>query len=247
MKKSIATLLLMIIFMSGLGALAALLLYNGFIRFNYPSLKEYPVQGIDVSNHQNEIDWSKMDRRSVRFAFIKATEGGDFKDKSFERNWEAAKEQGIVVGAYHFFTFCKSGEEQARNFIESVPVEDNMLPPAIDLEYGGNCKLTKSREELLADIHVFVNIIEEHYSQRMVIYVLEDFYRDFLVGEFPDNYYWLRGVYRKPVEHSQDWTFWQHSNRGRMSGVEGFIDLNVFKGTEEEFEKLLKRTSFLPY
>lgn len=239
--------MLMVIFMSGLAALAALLLYNGFIRFNYPSFKEHPVQGVDVSNHQNEIDWSKLDKSRVRFAFIKSTEGGDFKDKSFERNWKAAKEQGIVVGAYHFFTFCKSGEEQARNFIESVPVEANMLPPAIDLEYGGNCKLTKSKEELLTDIRVFIRIVEEHYSQRMIIYVLEDFYNDFLIGEFPDNHYWFRGVYRKPkTDHGQEWTFWQHSNRGRMDGVDGFIDLNVYKGSEEEFAGLLKSAAVLP-
>ena len=238
--------MLMVVFMSGLAGLAAFLLYNGFIRFNYPSFKEHPVQGVDVSNHQNEIDWSKLDKNRVRFAFIKATEGGDFKDKSFERNWKGAKEQGIVVGAYHFFTFCKSGEEQARNFIESVPVEENMLPPAIDLEYGGNCKLTKSKEELLTDIRIFINIIEEHYSQRMIIYVLEDFYKDFLVGEFPDNHYWFRGVYRKPkTDHGQEWTFWQHSNRGRMDGVDGFIDLNVYKGSEEEFSGLLKSSVVL--
>lgn len=244
MKKHIATFFLMVIFMSGLAGLAAYLLYNGYIRFNYPSLNEYPIQGIDVSNHQKEIDWTKLDKQCVKFAFIKATEGGDFKDKSFERNWKNAREQGVVVGAYHFFTFCRSGEEQARNFIESVPKDETMLPPAIDLEYGGNCKLTKSKEELLADIRIFMQIVEEHYSRRMIIYVLDDFYQDFLIGEFPDNYYWIRDVYSKPKNnHGYQWSFWQHSNRGRLDGIEGFVDLNVYRDSEENFFKLLKSHS----
>lgn len=224
----------------GMGALAAYLLYNGFLRFNYPSFKEYPVQGIDVSNHQNEIDWGKLDKKRVQFALIKATEGGDFKDKSFTKNWQRAREQGIVVGAYHFFTFCKSGEEQAWNYIESVPILPNTLPPAIDLEYSGNCKLTKTKEELLRDIDVFVEIVEKHYQRKVLIYVLDNFYNDFLVGKYPDNPLWLRDVYRKPViTDNRVWAFWQYSNRGRLDGIEGFVDLNVFNGSKEEFQSLL--------
>lgn len=240
MRKNIVIFFVMVIFMSGLAGLAAFLLYNGYVRFNYPSLKEYPVQGLDVSNHQGEIDWKKVDKKCVRFSFIKATEGRDFKDKSFERNWENAKKQNIIVGAYHFFTFCRSGEEQARNFIESVPNDGNMLPPAIDLEYSGNCKLTKTKQELLSDIHTFIDIIEKHYSRRVIIYVIDDFYRDYLEGEFPDNPYWLRGIYGKPETNpTYNWTFWQYSNRGRMDGIEGFVDLNVFKGTEDDFFRFL--------
>jgi len=240
MKKHIATSLLMIICMAGIGALAAFLLYAGFLRFNYPSFSEYPVQGIDVSNHQNEIDWEKVDKHQVQFAFIKATEGGDFKDKSFIRNWVNARREGIVVGAYHFFTFCKSGEEQAQNFIETVPVEDNTLPPAIDLEYSGNCKLTKTTEELLSDITVFINILEEHYNKKVIIYVTEDFYNNILFDKYLDNPLWLRDIYAKPkTSNNRTWTFWQFGNRGKLSGIETFVDLNVYSGSTSEFQKLL--------
>lgn len=58
-------------------------LHNGYIRLNYPSIYKYPVQGIDVSHHQNEIEWNKIDKSKIRFVFIKATEGGDFKEKLF--------------------------------------------------------------------------------------------------------------------------------------------------------------------
>lgn len=243
MKKRIAITLIMITCMAGIGILAAFLLYSGFIRFNYPSFSEFPVQGIDVSNHQKEIDWKKIDKHQVRFAFIKATEGGDFKDKSFFKNWENARKQGIIVGAYHFFTFCKSGIEQALNFIETVPVENNTLPPAIDLEYSGNCKLTKTKDELLSDITVFIDTLEKHYNKKVIIYVTEDFYKDILFDKYLDNPLWLRNIYTKPQTYNaRKWTFWQFGNRGKLKGIETFVDLNVYFGTEREFNDLINYT-----
>ncbi|AQT43495.1 lysozyme [Bartonella apihabitans] len=66
------------------------------------SLDNYPVRGIDVSHHQGEIDWHKIKSQNISFAYIKATEGGDFKDPQFKKNWDHALEAGLRVGAYHF-------------------------------------------------------------------------------------------------------------------------------------------------
>lgn len=241
MKKYIIRTLLLVITMLGLFTLIIVLLLNGFIRFNNPSLTDYPIQGIDVSNHQKIINWDKLNKERVQFAFIKATEGGDFKDKSFIQNWTNAKKENIVVGAYHFFTFCRSPEDQAQNFIESVPNEQGMLPPAIDLEYSGNCKLTKTKADLLCDIETFIEIIENHYKRKMIIYVTIDFYKDVLIGKFTDNYFWLRNIYTKPDDFNNViWDFWQFSDRGRFDGIETLVDMNTFNGNKNDFNALLK-------
>ncbi|WP_210405324.1 glycoside hydrolase family 25 protein [Limnobaculum zhutongyuii] len=216
-------------------------LYSGYIRFNYPSLTEYPIQGIDVSHHQNEINWQQLDKERVRFVFIKATEGSDFKDNSFTANWRHAGEQGFVVGAYHFFTFCRSGEEQAINFIETVPKVANMLPPVIDLEYGGNCQLTTGKEQVLAEIAILIERLEVFYQKKPILYVTQEFFDDFLVGKFEQNPLWIRNIYRRPaLKDRRPWMFWQYANRGRLSGIETVVDLNTFNGTKEEFETLIK-------
>jgi len=221
------------------GILIVYLFQNGYVRFNYPSYSQYPVRGIDVSNHQQDIDWQKLDKKSVQFVFMKATEGGDFKDKRFALNWKNAKKNGLVVGAYHFFTFCRSGEDQARNFIESVPDEPGTLPPAIDLEYGGNCKLVKTRDELMTDIYTYISLVENHYKKKAVIYVTRDFYEDYLIGHFPENPLWLRNIYGKPSRNKTPWTFWQFANKGRLDGIDTFVDLNLFNGTQDDFKEIL--------
>ncbi|MDU1892281.1 MAG: GH25 family lysozyme [Dysgonomonas sp.] len=216
---------------------------NGYIRMNYPSFEKYPVQGIDVSHHQKKIDWAKLDKKSVQFAFIKATEGGNHKDSMFQENWREARKNNILSGAYHFFTFCKDGEEQARNYIHYVPKDSIDLPPIIDLEYGGNCQESNRKEDLIFEITKYFEIIEDHYQRKVIIYTTNEFYRNYLQNQFPDNPVWIRDILSEPnLPDGRKWTFWQFTNRGRLDGIDTVVDLNAFWGSREEFEKLILHT-----
>ena len=104
-----------------------------------PGLKAGESYGVDVSNHQGEIDWYAVAGDDIDFAYIKATEGGDFVDDWFGTNWDGARAAGLDVGGYHFFTLCRPGGEQAANFLGTVPVAEADLPAALDLELAGNC------------------------------------------------------------------------------------------------------------
>lgn len=216
--------------------------YNwGYIRLNYPSPELYPVHGIDVSHHQKKIDWHKLDKQQVQFAFIKATEGGDFKDTRFVENWRQAKELDIAVGAYHFFTFCKDGELQALNFIESVPKDSTNLPPIIDLEFSGNCSVKNYREDILHEIDLYIKTIEAHYEKKVIIYTTWEFYKRYLTQNFTDNPIWIRDIQSTPqLDDGREWLFWQYTNRGELEGIQTLVDLNVFSGTRSEFENLMK-------
>ena len=80
-----------------------------------------PIQGIDVSYWQGDIDWRKVREAGIQFAFIKATEGGDHLDPKFLQNWHAAKRAGVARGAYHFIYWCRLASEQADWFVRNVP------------------------------------------------------------------------------------------------------------------------------
>lgn len=223
-----------------LAAVLVLFFEKGYIRLNYPSAEEYPVRGIDISHHQSTIDWGLLERENIDFAFIKATEGGDHKDTRFEEYWKRAGELGMVRGAYHFFTFCKTGREQAENFMQTVPVEERTLPPAMDLEFSGNCSARPAREEVLGEIAEFSELIERRYGRRPIIYTTNESYREFLSGETHGYTVWIRDIYSEPrLPDGAQWSFWQYANRGRLFGVEGFVDLNVFNGAREEFLELV--------
>jgi len=220
--------------------IAVLFFELGYIRFNYPDKSEYPVSGIDISHHQDVIDWSLLTREDISFAIIKATEGGDHKDTKFEQNWKKAGEIGLVRGAYHYFTFCKPGQEQALNFIQSVPVEKNSLPPAIDLEFSGNCQARPSKEEVLQELKIFSELVKQRYGKTPVIYATNESYNTFLAGENLSYPVWIRDIYAEPkLSDGAKWDFWQFTHRGRLHGIDGFVDLNVFNGTKDEFESFV--------
>lgn len=219
---------------------AALLVWNGLILLNNPSKEMYPVRGVDVSAWQGEIDWKVLASQDISFAYIKATEGSTFVDERFAHNFEQAGKTGLRVGAYHFFSYDSGGDTQAQNFIANVPIMEDMLPPVIDLEfYADKEKNPPEREQVARELTVFLDKIEAHYGMKPVIYATEKSYALYLEGEYAAYDIWIRGVYAAPIlSDGRQWTFWQYTNRAYLKGCSGeevFIDMNVFRGTAEEF------------
>ncbi|QAX28524.1 glycoside hydrolase family 25 protein [Leisingera sp. NJS204] len=200
----------------------------------------YPVHGIDVSRYQGEIDWRRVRRSGVSFAYIKATEGGDHTDAMFRDNWRGARAAGLKRGAYHYYYFCRPAAEQARWFIRNVPRDANALPPVLDMEWNHRSRTCRTRPDgakVRAEARKFLNILERHYGKRPVVYTTVDFYRDTGIGRLSGTEFWLRSVAGHPrkVYPGESWSFWQYSGTGEVPGVAGDVDLNTFRGSPESW------------
>lgn len=229
------------------GSLAAWGYFAGAWRFNHPSRAEFPIQGIDVSHHQGNIDWRAVADDGQRFAYLKATEGGDFKDPSFRRNWKAAKDSGLKVGAYHFFTFCKPGRIQALNFVSAVPEDAGSLPPVIDFEFVGNCGERPPKDAALKELSDFTAIVVKTYGKQPVLYATRSSYSRYLAGRTDEYPLWMRNVFRRPGRiGDREWTLWQYADNARVSGIGGPVDRNAFHGGEAEFLALLETRAAAP-
>ena len=221
----------------------ALLVYQGIIWFVNPSEKEYPVRGVDVSVYQGEINWDILASQNIDFAFIKATEGSDFVDEKFTQNWNDSQKTSLKIGAYHFFSFDSEGKTQADNFIRTVPKFNGMLSPVIDLEfYKNHEKKPPAAEKVKQELEIFIDEIKKIYGVNPIIYVMTSTYDLYIKNDFADCPIWYRSITKKPIlSDGRSWDFWQYSPRGRLKGYEGqekYIDLNVFSGNEENFEKM---------
>lgn len=202
----------------------------------------YVINGIDVSSHQQIIDWASVKEMEIKkikigFAFIKATEGLDDKDKFFKRNWLATKKDSITRGAYHFFLATKSGEKQAKNFIKALPqLHIGDLPPVLDVEelYGVPVALMQTR------VKECLKTLETYYKVKPIIYSYANFYENYLGKEFDCYPLWIAHYLEKEKPRiSRNWTFWQHNENGKVNGIAGNVDFNVFKGDSAAFKKLL--------
>ena len=81
--------------------------------------------------------------------------------------------------------------------------------------------------------------MEQHYGVKPILYATESAYAQYIAGAYESYDIWIRNVVSAPrLSDGRDWTFWQYTNRERLNGYRGrekYIDMNVFRGTEEEF------------
>jgi lysozyme len=204
-----------------------------------------PVHGIDVSKWQGKIDWASVRDAGTQFAFIKATEGGDHFDERFLENWVGAKKAGVPRGAYHFMFWCRPAEQQAAWFRKIVPAEPGAMPPVLDVEWNGESKLCPgkiSRAKALGMIRTMLHAMEAHTGKRPIIYTDITFHEDILEGELLDYPHWVRSTAAEPHQRYADrrWTMWQYTTTGRVPGVKGAVDRNVFYGSEDDWMAFLQ-------
>ncbi|WP_316841453.1 glycoside hydrolase family 25 protein [Pedobacter gandavensis] len=215
--------------------------YRTYSSFDIRIPKKHSIHGIDVSYYQGKIDWRKVkamkeDEVQVKFAFIKATEGILSVDPYFQRNWREAAKAGIVCGAYHFFRPQKSGEWQAKFFLQTVKFEEGDLPPVVDIEQLNGVDPASMRKEL----QEFIRYVEKKTKVKPIIYSGLTFYKDYLKGHFDEYPLWIAHYHQAKLKVSGDtnWFFWQHSDKARITGINHVVDFNAFNGDSTAFERL---------
>lgn len=203
----------------------------------------YQVHGMDISRYQGKINWEELklnqsQRYPLQFVFVKATEGGDFKDINFNDNFESARKHGIIRGAYHFYIPSTPPEKQADFFINTVKLDSGDLPPVLDIEVMGK----KEPEELRKNLKIWLDKIEEHYKVKPILYTSFKFKTRFLSDSTFNSYpYWIAHYYVDSVAYQGEWKFWQHTDRAVVPGIPDRVDLNIFNGSLRELTEMTLR------
>ena len=200
---------------------------------SYP--EGYEIHGIDISHHQGRIDWEELkdngqiDHCPIRFVMIKATEGATQTDRNFRDNFFQARENGFTRGAYHFYSVHSPAEQQAYHFIKTVDLETGDLPPVLDVEHKPK---NQSDEDFRHSVLKWLNIVESHYRVKPIIYTYFKFKTRYLSDPIFDEYpYWIAHYYVDSLEYQGPWKFWQHTDVGRLPGIKGNVDFNIYNGS----------------
>ena len=207
---------------------------------SYP--EGYEIHGIDISHHQGTIDWGKLrdhgtiNKLPVRFVMIKATEGSSETDENFYDNFHQAREHGFTRGAYHFYSVHSPADTQARHFLNQVKLENGDLPPVLDVEHKPK---KQSDEEFRRSIKQWLDIVEKHYKVKPIIYTYYKFKMKYLNDSIFDSYpYWIAHYYVDSVEYKGRWKFWQHTDAGKLPGIKGNVDLNIYNGSYYDLRQM---------
>lgn len=201
----------------------------------------YEIRGIDISHHQGEIDWDALrngmiEGSPLRFIIMKSTEGNTLVDTRFYDNFRAAREYGYIRGVYHFWSNRTSPREQAYFFLDKVHLEDGDLPPVLDIEH---IPADRKVEDFQRDVLTWLHIVEDRYHVKPIIYTYYKFKQKYLSAPVFDDYpYWIAHYYVDKVEYTGAWKFWQHTDAGRLPGIKGYVDFNIYNGSYYDLKKL---------
>ena len=227
------------------------LFYNFFVGptgFRWRALygdAEYPegyeIHGIDISHYQGKIDWEQLKNAMikgcpVRFVIIKSTEGSSRLDENFRENFNQARDFGFIRGVYHFWSNKSTAREQAYYFLDQVHLTDGDLPPVLDIEHK---PADKSVEDFQRDVLTWLHIVEDKYHVKPIIYTYYKFKEQYLSAPvFEDYPYWIAHYYVDKVQYKGKWKFWQHTDVGKLPGIKGYVDFNIYNGSYYELKQL---------
>jgi lysozyme len=190
------------------------------------------ISGTDVSDYQAGTNWTKVSRTGAGFAFVKATEGLTFVNSDFSADWPAVSAAGMVRGAYHYFYPEDDPTEQADFYLTTVGnFSSTDLPPMLDWEEAGGVSTSTDVKNAVT----WLERVAAATGKTPIIYASPDFINALgnpseLIAYplYIANY----GVTCPEVPPPwSSWVFWQSSDSGSISGVNGSVDLDTFNGS----------------
>ena len=172
----------------------------------------------------------------MRFVIIKSTEGSSRLDENFRENFNQARDFGFIRGVYHFWSNKSTAREQAYYFLDQVHLTDGDLPPVLDIEHK---PADKSVEDFQRDVLTWLHIVEDKYHVKPIIYTYYKFKEQYLSAPVFDDYpYWIAHYYVDKVQYKGKWKFWQHTDVGKLPGIKGYVDFNIYNGSYYELKQL---------
>ena len=196
--------------------------------------------GIDVSEYQDKINWDKVKEIDggypIEFVFVRASIGNERADRKFKKYWKKAKEKGFICGAYHYYRPNENSIEQADNFIKQVTLVEGDFPPVLDIE---KLPKTQSIGRLKVGLKRWLEKVEAHYGVKPIIYSGESYYEDFLKDDFEEYPFWIANYTAFYKDIDDEWSIWQLTENGRIPGIKGPVDINIYNGTSVEMKELL--------
>ena len=224
------------------------------------------IYGIDISRYQHEkgrkrftINWQSLriiglgrrisEKRiydkvdyPVSFIFIKSTQGTSITNRYFLEDYRQCRKHNIKVGAYHYFSTKEDPRLQADFFLEHTKFSKGDLPPILDLEPSDKLVEQMGGEEILFhNVRIWLEKVEKQTQTKPIIYVNQRFINTWMTNQkdlLSDYQFWVAryGEY-KPYFHL---ALWQLSEDGKVRGIQGPVDINVFNGYQGQWKEFLE-------
>lgn len=200
------------------------------------------LNGIDVSKYQGNIDWAKVKKSGIDFAIVRLGYTGTKSrrptlDPKFKRNLKQCAKFGINVGVYYYSTATtiKQAQNEAKFVLKHLKGHKLQYPVYIDSEDAMQARLTKSA--LTSIIKEFCEAIE-NAGYYVGIYANKYWFATQLNDSALKAYDKWVAQYGDKCTYNGDFGMWQYTDRGKIDGIKGNVDLNKSK---LDYAKIIKK------
>jgi len=185
---------------------------------------------IDVSRYQGNVDWAKVKAAGVGGAILKTVStnkayGGIYIDPMFEKNYWAAREQGLPIGAY-YYTYAQdrvTADKELDKLYTAVEDKYFELPIIVDVEDNKLKPLSKSA---LTDLIEYAADTIESWGVYAMVYTYLLYQRTELDMDRLSKYDLWLAAYRDTRPDSPKHGMWQYCSNGTVSGINGDVDMS---------------------
>ena len=194
-----------------------------------PARDQYPLQGVTIGESDGSVTWPSVRMLGADFAYVHATTGAGKRDRNFAANYAQAKAAGLRTGALHQYSICRTAQDQATNFVTTVPRDADALPPAVELGFQDSCTDRPTRALVLSELGTFLNQIERHTGKPAVLLIRPDFEKSYRVSDAIPRTIWVSGSFFPPGYAAKPWVMWEANRNYRIEGVDGPVRWTVVR------------------
>ncbi|MDB4958227.1 MAG: hypothetical protein JWO36_5796 [Myxococcales bacterium] len=195
------------------------------------------VRGMDVSYYETSVDFAAARQAGIEFAIIRATDGVQYVDPKFPAYWAAARNAGVIRGAYQFFRPAEDPIAQADLLLQKMgPLEAGDLPPVIDVEVSGGL----APAQVAASVKAWVDHVAAAIGRPPIIYAGLYSWHDLTASaNLTASPLWVAQYTSAACPNIPTpwtrWAIWQNTATGSVAGVPGAnLDLDVFNGSRDD-------------
>lgn len=188
------------------------------------------LKGLDVYHGDRPLDFHAMAEASVKYVFIKATQGVGYDDPCYLDNYERAKSVGLIAGAYHYFDPTADPAVQASHFMARASLHSGDLVHALDVETDGDGVAERAK--------ACAQEIKTRTGRWPIIYSGDAFFQARLAGVFPEGLHTLWIARYSQSKPRTRCAFWQYTDASRI-GWNPPLDSEQFFGTMDDLKQHL--------
>ena len=201
------------------------------------------IKGIDISNHNGNIDFTKVKKAGINFVMIRSSYGWFNEDSNFRNNVKGCEAVGLPYGLYHY-SYARNLNEakiEVEGLIKLAKTCNPKYPIVIDMEDADGYKSKNGvNNDMCVQICEYVCLELEKAGYYAMIYANLDWLKNKINNTRLDRFDKWVAQWSSQCTYNKQYGIWQYTSNGTVDGINGRVDMNI---SYKDYPSIIKGTT----